>query len=214
MSDMPASTEPYRELIAARAALNDLVIEEQAIDQLARYLLLLKRWNDTIRLTALDDPDAAVDRLILEPVSAAASLPKTPLILMDVGSGGGSPAIPLKVIRPNASLIMVESRARKAAFLREVARHLDLTQVTVETARFEELAPKWTAAIDVLSVRAVRIDPPTLSALSGFLKPAGRLLAFTSTARGDPTLPPGLVLDAARPLVRSNASRLSVLRKV
>ncbi len=58
---------------------------------------------------------------------------------MDVGSGGGSPAIPLKLAVPRLRLTMVEAKARKSAFLREAVRHLGLEQRSVETARYEEL---------------------------------------------------------------------------
>ena len=207
------SLHSYRDVILARASLIGLEIEPEAVRTLALYLTLLSRWNETIRLTSLDEPEAAVDRLILEPVKAAAWLPRHSLSLMDIGSGGGSPAIPLKVIRPNASLLMVESRSRKAAFLREAASELSLDHTTVETARFEDLGSRWRATMDALSVRAVRIDSPTLLALSNFLKPGGCVLAFTSTARAELILPPGLVLEATLPLVPANSSELVVLRR-
>ena len=210
---MPPSLDSYRHVILARASLIGLDIEPAAVHSLALYLTLLSRWNETIRLTSLDEPEAAVDRLILEPVKAAMLLPSHSLSLMDVGSGGGSPAIPLKVIRPNVSLVMVESRSRKAAFLREATRELSLDHTTVETARVEDLGSRLRATMDALSVRAVRIDSPLLSALGDFLKPGGCVLAFTSITRPELILPPGLVLEASLPLVPANSSELVVLRR-
>lgn len=104
------------------------------LDQLVDYLLLLERWNQRMNLTALDDPDAAVDRLIVEPLLAVGAIDSHARVLVDVGSGGGSPAVPLKVGRPDLALTMIEVKARKSVFLREVVRHLGLVDCDVETA--------------------------------------------------------------------------------
>ena len=71
-----------------------MVIPEPLASQLVVYYQLLSHWNRKINLTSLSDPDEAVDRLLLEPVAAAAVLPAN-RALIDLGSGGGSPAIPL-----------------------------------------------------------------------------------------------------------------------
>ena len=130
----------------------------EQVDQLVEYLLLLERWNKRMNLTALDDADAAVDRLVVEPVLAAAAIDADARSLVDIGSGGGSPSIPLKIARPDLALTMVEVKTRKSVFLREVVRHLGLRGCLVETARFEQVLakPSNSGAIDVVSIRAVR----------------------------------------------------------
>src|SRR6185312_5103916 len=99
-------------------------------------------------------------RLFIEPLAAARVIDDSWTPWVDVGSGGGSPAIPLKLVRPALNLTLVESKARKAAFLREVVRELGLTGASVETSRFEELAsrPEAQASTGLLTLRAVRID--------------------------------------------------------
>src|SRR4029450_11587640 len=97
---------------------------------LAAYYELLARWNRKINLTALDNPDEAIDRLLLEPVVATKQLARPDVRIMDVGSGGGSPAIPMKLAAPGAALTMVEVKARKSAFLREAVRSLGLRERT------------------------------------------------------------------------------------
>ena len=92
---------------------------------------MLSRWNQKINLTSLDDPDEAIDRLMLEPLAAVRFVPAGVSAMMDIGSGGGSPAIPMKLVSPKVALTMVEVKARKSAFLREATRHLKL----VETGR-------------------------------------------------------------------------------
>src|SRR5689334_14169229 len=124
--------------LSDRAAAAGLAIDEGLRRQLLDYYDLLLRWNTKINLTALTDPDEGIDRLLLEPVAAAASL-STTSGLVDLGSGGGSPAIPLALALKAPRLLMVESKGKKAAFLREAARRAGLT-AAVEAARFEELA--------------------------------------------------------------------------
>lgn len=184
--------------------------------RLAAYLDLLFLWNRKINLTSLTDPDDAIDRLLIEPVAAARFIPAQATSLMDVGSGGGSPAIPLKLVVPRLSLVMVEVKVRKAAFLREAARHLQLADVRVETSRFEELLarPEFHEAMDVLTLRAIRIEPSVLMSLQAFLRPGGRLLLFRGPGGPDaPSVAPPLVWGATHPLVDVLRSRLTLLSK-
>lgn len=185
------------------------------VDQLVEYLLLLDRWNARMNLTALDDPDSAVDRLIVEPVLAAAAIDADARSLVDVGSGGGSPAIPLKISRPDLALTMVEVKTRKSVFLREVVRHLGLTGCLVETARFEQVLtkPSLYGAVDVVSVRAVRAEVEQLRLFSEVLGPGGQQLWFLSGSQSTPLVPAPLAVEKEIPLVESLRSRLLVIRK-
>lgn len=188
---------------------------QQTIDQLTEYLLLLERWNARMNLTALDRPDDAVDRLLVEPMLAAREIAPEATSLIDIGSGGGSPALPLKVARPDLALTMVESKARKSVFLREVVRHLGLTNCHVETVRFEQLLsrPTFLEAMDVLSIRAVRVETQELRTLQAFLSPGGQVLWFLSGSQPVSMVPPPLALEFELPLVEVLRSRLVVLRK-
>jgi 16S rRNA (guanine527-N7)-methyltransferase len=172
---------------------------------------LLQRWNRTINLTSLSDPDEAIDRLLLEPVAASAALPSAAR-LIDLGSGGGSPAIPLSLAGSASMLVMVESRSRKAAFLREAVRELGLTAV-VENARFEDVALRveYRERMDLVSIRAVRLDSAVFAAAAAFLPPGGQVALFETLTAPPPDLPAGLVLDSTVPLLRD--SRLTVVRK-
>jgi 16S rRNA (guanine527-N7)-methyltransferase len=168
-----------------------------------------------MNLTALDDPDAAVDRLIVEPVLAASAIADEARVLVDIGSGGGSPAIPLKIARPELALTMVEVKTRKSVFLREVVRQLQLTKCSVETARFEQVLarPVLLNAVDVVSIRAVKVDVEQLRLFGGVLRPHGQQLWFLGGAQHLPTLPESLALAREIPLVRSLGSRLVVIHK-
>jgi 16S rRNA (guanine527-N7)-methyltransferase len=140
---------------------------------------LLDRWNHTINLTGFPlagFPREAINQLIVEPVLAAALLPAGAVTWVDVGSGGGSPAIPLKILRPESRLRMIEPRERRSAFLREASRLLELTDVSVETARAEALDDRQST--DFVTVRAVRPDETLVAAIARLLAPGGSLLIF------------------------------------
>jgi 16S rRNA (guanine527-N7)-methyltransferase len=136
---------------------------------------------------------------------------------MDVGSGGGSPAIPLKLASPQLHLRMVESKTRKAVFLREAVRELNLSSVEVETSRFEELLarPELHEGFDLVTVRAVRVEPRTLVTLQAFLRPGGQLFLFRGPGGADvaDSVTPPLSWVATFPLIEELRSRLVVLSK-
>lgn len=199
-----------------RARRVNLSIGSELADAVLAYLELLALWNRKINLTALDDPDAAIDRLILEPLLAARQIPGE-AALIDIGSGGGSPAIPLKLAVPKLKLWMVESKTRKSAFLREAIRQLDLREAFVETKRYEELfaTPALHESVDFVSIRAVRVEMATLMGLQAFLKPGGEILLFRGPGEaGFDALPPPLRFQSEEPLVESLRSRLVRLKKM
>jgi 16S rRNA (guanine527-N7)-methyltransferase len=161
------------------------------------YLTLLARWNRTINLTSLtiDPPDdAAIERLIREPTRAAALVRPDDRLAVDLGSGGGSPAIPLKLACPALRFVLVESRARKCAFLGEAVRQLGLADVEIENRRFEDLAdarPDLAGVADVVTFRAVRADEPFWHIVNGLLAPSGQVLWFGGLPGA---IPPWLVV--------------------
>ena len=187
------------------------------LERLVTYIDLLQRWNRRMNLTALDDRDNGLDRLVIEPLVAVRHLSVNRGSVVDIGSGGGSPAIPLKLAVSSMRLVMVEAKTRKAAFLWEAVRKLELDRTTVETGRYEQLLarPDLHEAHDVLTVRGVRLESRVLRALQAFVKPGGELILFRSTRGMDvpPDLSAPLVWSATYPLVESLQSRLVVLRK-
>lgn len=209
----------FRSRLIRRASRAGLSLPDEIADKLAVYYDLLERWNRKINLTALDNPDEAIDRLLLEPLIAARHLPGgSPLFLMDLGSGGGSPALPLAVMGGDrVRLTMVEVKTRKSAFLREAVRQLDLV-AQVENSRFEELLtrPELHERFDVMSIRAVRVEAKLLMTLQAFVKSKGVVMMFRGPSGPDQpgTVMPPLEWQATVPLVDALQSRLTILRKV
>jgi 16S rRNA (guanine527-N7)-methyltransferase len=202
----------FSERFSARADELGLTVSGAEAAQLAGYYALLARWNRRINLTSLpldESPGVdTLDRLIFEPLIASALVGDEPVSWLDVGSGGGSPAIPLKIVRPRLALTMVESRQRKAAFLREAVRVLGLARTDVLTERVEALSQSDRRSWDLVTVRAVRTDETLLGVIGALLASGGRLILF-----GPDRVPEGFELVARRPLPGPDAF-VSTLRLV
>ena len=181
-------SDGLRARIESRAAEFGYRLESSQAEQLATYLQLLARWNGRMNLTALPldgFPEPTLDRLIMEPLAAAAHLETASLTWFDFGTGGGSPALPLKIVRPAARLTMVESRARKCAFLREAVRQLRLASAGVSSSRVEEIEAEADSA-DLITLRALRLDNTISQQAQKLLKPGGRLVTFGPTLEPEP----------------------------
>jgi 16S rRNA (guanine527-N7)-methyltransferase len=182
--DLPAESQDLTARLADQAVRRwDVRPTSAQLSQLALYLRLLAQWNRTINLTALPldgYPETTLDRLIGEALAAARQVQDREGVWVDLGSGGGSPAVPLKVVRPALALTMVESRSRKVAFLGEVVRRLGLEKAVALAERFETLDSATAGTADLITVRAVRVDSELLAIAGALLKPGGRLMIFTS----------------------------------
>jgi 16S rRNA (guanine527-N7)-methyltransferase len=209
------SLRDIADALADRAAHAGLTIAEPLAGRLIVYFQLLSHWNRKINLTSLSDPDEAVDRLLLEPVAACSMLPPSDT-LIDLGSGGGSPAIPLALALGASRLVMVESRSRKAAFLREVLRELGIPG-SVEGARFEDVAGRtdYRSAFPIVSARAVRMDAQLFAVIEALLSGQGTAALFRSVGAADPPhhLPSGLCWVSSRQLIPATHSVLTLLRR-
>lgn len=215
------SLREFRERLARRARKADVALTPTAADGLERYFQLLTKWNEKINLTAFrlqsGGSDESIDRLLIEPLIAASHLPAGARLAVDIGSGGGSPAIPLKLMAPGIELRLVESKTRKAVFLREAVRELGLKGVEIEASRFEELLarPELHEALDIVTIRAVRIEPRTLVSLQAFLRPGGQMFLFRGAGGTElaSAITPPLAHAATYPLVASLRSKLVILTK-
>jgi 16S rRNA (guanine527-N7)-methyltransferase len=210
----------FREKLARRAREADLVIPSDVISGLEEYFELLRRWNRKVSLTSLpveDHGDEALDRLLIEPLLASRYLPPHQTSVIDIGSGGGSPAIPLKLANPGIAMRMVESKVRKAAFLREAIRQLRLANTSVESARFEDLLYRQDLqeTSDVVTLRAVRVGRRTLEGLQRFLRPGGKLFLFRTGSmvnESELVIPP-FTVQGGHALMAQSDSRLVIFAK-
>jgi 16S rRNA (guanine527-N7)-methyltransferase len=207
----------FKERLSRRAKKAGIVVPSSLSDRLCVYYQLLTKWNAKINLTGLDLQEPTpegIDRLFIEPLVAAPH-GEGARSLIDIGSGGGSPALPLALALPGVRLVMIEVKTRKSVFLREAARELGLEAASVVTSRHESLLadPSFHEGFDLLSVRAVRVEAGVFAALQAFVRPGGKVLHFRSAADTAPLLPPPLSLSSVHPLGEASKGQLLVIAK-
>jgi 16S rRNA (guanine527-N7)-methyltransferase len=197
---MPESTPlaPPDDFVGRLSAI-DVHLDPGMLEKLGDYLARLLAMNEHMNLTAIVDPVAAWDKHVLD------ALTLLPLLgeqgagarLVDIGSGGGVPGIPLAIARPDLKVTLVEATQKKAAFLVAVAAALGLSRVTVHAARAEDLGRgELRGGFDVVTARAVG----KLSALVPIAAPlarAGGLLLLVKGQRAEAEL-----ADAAKILAK------------
>jgi 16S rRNA (guanine527-N7)-methyltransferase len=157
------------------------------------YIDMLMRWNARVNLTAIRTPEDIVSRHFGESLFAARHLLPRPaesaagsLRVADVGSGAGFPGLVLKIWAPEIELTLIESNGKKAAFLREVVRTLNLDQVKAFAGR-AETAPA--AEFDLVTLRAVEKFDAVLPVAASLVAP-GRSLALLVGQRQTQDLAP------------------------
>jgi 16S rRNA (guanine527-N7)-methyltransferase len=211
------NSREFKDRLSRRAKKAGIAVPSTLSDQMWIYFQLLAKWNAKINLTALDLKDPTpegIDRLLIEPLVAAAHAQGT-RTMIDIGTGGGSPALPLALALPSAKLVMVEVKTRKSVFLREAARELGLADAVVITARHESLLSDRSLhdAFDLLSVRAVRVEARVFAEFQTFVRPGGKLFHFRSAAETSPLLLPPLQLEDVHSLGGASNGQLLVITK-
>jgi len=145
---------PSRGVIERAAAEFQISLNSEQVQQIQQYTKILWAWNDKINLTAIRDPLEILYRHFCESMFGAKLLPVENCRLADVGSGGGFPGIPLKIIRPDLHVFLIESNVKKATFIAEAVRELGLRDTRVLVSRYEELGEELTP-LDVICSRAL-----------------------------------------------------------
>ena len=150
----PSPAVPSAETI--RRALGEFQLEanDRQIVYIQQYMKILLAWNEKINLTAIRDPLEILYRHFCESMYAAVAVPVKNGRLADVGSGAGFPGIPLKIMRPELQVFLIESNMKKATFLAEVLRNIELPDTRVLVSRYEELGEE-VAPLDFVCSRAV-----------------------------------------------------------
>jgi len=121
-------------------------------ERFSTYFELLNRWNAKLNLTAIRTPDEILQRHFVECIFCAENLPAGVSTLLDYGSGAGFPGIPIVLCRPEIRVTLAESQGKKAGFLREAVRTLEI-EAEVYAGRVEEMVGD--RVFDVVTLRAV-----------------------------------------------------------
>ncbi|HSY30416.1 MAG TPA: 16S rRNA (guanine(527)-N(7))-methyltransferase RsmG [Verrucomicrobiae bacterium] len=139
-----------------RKALSEFQIDVNSdqVAQIQEYIRLLLVWNKKVNLTAIRDPLEILHRHFGESMFAANVVELGKCRLADIGTGAGFPGLALKILLPEAQMVLVESHIKKATFLAEVVRTLGIKGVNLLVSRYEELGDQI-APIDFLLARAL-----------------------------------------------------------
>lgn len=200
----PLDLERMREAGAALGLGAELGPE--ALARFERYAAEILSWNARLNLTRITAPEAMAVQHFLDSLICLRAIPGDPaaaLDCIDVGAGAGLPGLALKIVRPAWRLTLVESVAKKAAFLEHAVAALALEGVTVLADRAERLGrdPAHRGRYDLALARAVARLPVLAEYLLPFLKPGGRMLALKGAAIEDE-------LAAMRPALAALGARL------
>jgi len=147
---MPVSEETVRRALGEFK----IPIESSQVILIQQYMKTLLRWNEKLNLTAIRNPFEILYRHFCESMFAAGAIPVDKGRFADIGSGPGFPGIPLKILRPELELFLVESNVKKGTFLAEVVRELQLSNARVLISRYEELGEEL-VPLDFVCSRAV-----------------------------------------------------------
>ena len=182
--------------LAAGLAELGLSLPEEAQQKLLAFRDLLLKWNKTYNLTALRDPDQAISHHLLDSLAILPHIGPGPLL--DVGSGGGLPGIPLAIARPELSVAMVDTVQKKATFLQQAAIELGLKNVAAHHARIEQLAGQYAQ----ISSRAFAELKLFTDLTRHLLAPGGRWLAMKGVRPDEEiaALPADIVVERIVPL--------------
>jgi len=153
---MPTPSPATLSADTIRRALGEfqIAVSDLQVLQIQQYTRILLAWNEKINLTSIRDPLEILNRHFCECMYAASTVPVEHGRLADVGSGAGFPGLPLKIIRPELQVFLIESNVKKATFLAEVIRDLGLAGARVLVSRYEELSEE-VAPLDFVCSRAL-----------------------------------------------------------
>lgn len=171
-----SEAETFAQALYQLAPSFDLVLTERLVQTLTAHYLLLLKWNQKINLTSIVDPTEAAQFHYLESLYAANQLIPQAKTLVDIGSGAGFPGIPLAALKPNCSVLLIESQARKVSFLRVAVHHLGLKNLSVFHGRFQD---HTSMNFDVVLCRALDRFAASLSDLLQFGRASQQILLFT-----------------------------------
>lgn len=179
---LPAEPLVPQEAFLEQAAALGVAFEPGDVERLGRYLAALLEATRTVNLTAITDPPQAWTRHILDALTLLPILSQLPEDgrVIDIGSGGGVPGVPLAIVMPSLRFVLLEATGKKAAFLRRVCAALGLGTVEVFAGRAEvasRVGSPYRNAFDAAVVRAVGHLGIVAELATPFLKTGGLLLA-------------------------------------
>jgi 16S rRNA (guanine527-N7)-methyltransferase len=155
-----------------------LALSETQIEQFLTYREELLDWNTRMNLTAITNPEEVLLKHFLDSLTLLPLIDRPRLRLLDIGTGAGFPGLPLKIVRPQWSVTLLEATGKKVTFVNHVIDTLNLADVVAVHGRAEELAHKqeYRAQFDVVTARAVAAIPTLLEYSAPYCRVGGLII--------------------------------------
>jgi 16S rRNA (guanine527-N7)-methyltransferase len=155
-----------------------LTVSDTQLEQFLLYRAELLDWNTRMNLTAITNPEEVLLKHFLDSLTLLAVIDQPHLRLLDIGTGAGFPGLPLKIVRPQWSVTLLEATGKKVTFLNHVIEALSLEDVVAIHGRAEAFAhkPAYRAAFDVVTARAVAAIPTLLEYAAPYCRVGGLII--------------------------------------
>jgi 16S rRNA (guanine527-N7)-methyltransferase len=174
-----------KQLLSSGAKELGIELPDTQVDACFLYIQELKKWNRTVNLSAIRDNRDIIIKHFLDSFAFSRGFTPGPgLMLLDMGSGAGFPALPLKIAFPDINVTLVESVKKKASFLRHMIRTLEITGAEVADVRTDVLPPDFSGRFDVVTARAFAKMEKALAEGVRFLRPEGLLILSRGPEEG------------------------------
>jgi 16S rRNA (guanine527-N7)-methyltransferase len=160
-------------LLAPATVILGRPLSHSELDMIGKYVEILFEWNKIHRLVGECDTKWLVDNIVLDSFLFLKVLPASPSRLLDVGSGAGVPGIPMKIVRPEIEMVMVEARRKRASFLAAAIRALGLVRARVVHARIEEVTAREHGVFDAIVARCTARPARFFSGVTRLLSAEG-----------------------------------------
>jgi len=197
---MKIGSSSWKEIIRAGAGALAIDVDQAQIDRFVLYADELMKWNRKINLTAITDPQALAVRHFLDSIAPSGLIPPG-ASLLDIGSGAGFPGIPLKIVRPDLRVTLIDAVRKKVNFQKHIIRTLGLENIGSHQIRAQEFAAE--NPFDVVITRA-------LSTLTEFVRLALPLLAQDGVILAWKGKPGEIRAEVSTLMSGENKDRLSV----
>ena len=172
-TESPLSEDTKRRALAEF----QITVDDTQVLLIQQYIAILRHWNEKLNLTAIRDPLEILHRHFCESMFGVVAVPVNFGRLADIGAGPGFPGVPMKILRPELELFLVESNIKKGTFLAEVVRELELANTRVLISRYEELGEEL-APLDYVCSRAIGEFGTFLDWAASERLSAGRILLW------------------------------------
>jgi 16S rRNA (guanine527-N7)-methyltransferase len=154
----------------------DIHCSKKQLNMFMMYLTELKKWNRAYNLTGLKTDDDIIVKHFLDSLLYFRIIPDGTLKAADIGTGAGFPGLPIKIVRPEIEMTLIDSSRKKTAFLRNMVRALKLTGVHILEKRLENLGTDFKNTYDVIATRATFSIKEFLGSACPYVKTGGLLI--------------------------------------